>query len=308
MFFISFFRAVKFSLQDIGRDIWLSLVTVIILILALFTINMLLVVQVISQTAIEAVKEKIDISLYLKPEAEEDKILALKAKISNLTQVKSVQYISKNEALEIFQEKHKRNPEILAALRELGQNPLTPTLVIQPKTSAQYEELAHIISGIEDDIIEANDFDTANNSPKLALEKINSITDKVREIGLVISAIFVLITVLVVYNAVRIAIYTHKRGITIMKLVGASNTFIRSPYLISSLIYTLVGLALTLLIFYPFLSLLQPYLEVFFIGYNINIITYFNSHFFQIFGLEFLGIAVINSLASLIAVSKYSRV
>ena len=128
--FFSFARIIKFSLQDIFRNIWLSLVTVIILILALFTVNMLLMVKVIGDMAVEAVEEKIDVNLYLKPNAKEDEILALKAKINNLNEVKNVEYISNAQALKNFKEKHQDNPEILEALRELNINPLTLVIVL----------------------------------------------------------------------------------------------------------------------------------------------------------------------------------
>ena len=304
MFLLSFARVIKFSLQDIGRNIWLSLVTIIILVLALFSINLLLVVKVISATAISAVKEKIDISLYLRTNTEENRILALKAKISKLEQVKDIEYISQQAALESFKVKHKNNPEILQALVELGKNPLSPSLIIKPKNIDQYDELIASLNKIEDDIIESRNF----ADRKTMLEKINSITDKVSEAGLLMSLVFVFITLLVVYNAIRVAIYTHRMEIGIMKLVGASNWFIRAPYLLSSIIYTLIGLIATVIIFYPFLGLLQPYLEAFFIGYNFNVISYFNSHFIAIFGIEFLAAALINALASLVAVSKYSKV
>ncbi|MEK7557701.1 MAG: permease-like cell division protein FtsX [Patescibacteria group bacterium] len=304
MFLLSFFRVIKFSLQDVSRNIWLSLVTIIIIILALVSINLLLVVKVISSTAINAVKEKIDISLYLKSEAEESKILALKAKVSNLIQVEDVKYVPKQIALESFKQKHKDNPEILQALIELGKNPLSPSLVIKSKDVNQYDELIANLNKIDDDIIESRNFDDR----KVVLEKINSITNKVSEVGMFISIIFVFITLLVVYNAIRVTIYTHRTEIGIMKLVGASNWFIRAPYLVSSLAYTLIGISATVVIFYLFLSLLQPYLEAFFIGYNFNIITYFNSHFLLIFGSEFLVATLINFFASLVAVNKYSKV
>ena len=78
MVFLSFIRIIKFSFQDIYRNIWLSIVTITILILALFSINLLLAVRVISATAIGAVKDKIDVSLYLKPDSTEEEIMALK--------------------------------------------------------------------------------------------------------------------------------------------------------------------------------------------------------------------------------------
>ncbi|MCK4540424.1 ABC transporter permease [Candidatus Parcubacteria bacterium] len=302
--FFSFARIIKFSLQDIFRNIWLSLVTVIILILALFTVNMLLMVKVIGDMAVEAVEEKIDVNLYLKPNAKEDEILALKAKINNLNEVKNVEYISNAQALKNFKEKHQDNPEILEALRELNINPLTPTLVIKPKNLDVFDNLVNRLNALDENIIESRNF----TNYKALLEKINSITRKVTEAGIFLSAIFIMITILVIYNSVRVAIYTHRRQITIMKLVGASNWFIQMPYLISGLIYAFFGVAAIMLIFYPFLSLLQPYLEAFFVGYNVNLLDFFYGNMFTIFGMQFLAGSLINMFASLIAVGKYSRV
>ena len=302
--FLSFVRIIKFSLQDIFRNIWLSLVTVIILILALFTVNMLLVVKVIGDMAVEAVEEKIDVNLYLKPNAKEDEILVLKAKINNLSEVKNVEYISNAQALKNFKEKHQDNPEILEALRELNINPLTPTLVIKPENLDVFDNLINRLNALDESIIESRNF----TNYKALLEKINSITDKVTEAGMSLSAIFVIVTILVIYNSVRVAIYTHRRQITIMKLVGASNWFIQMPYLISGLIYTFLGVSAIMLIFYPFLSLLQPYLEAFFVGYNVNLLDFFYGNIFTVFGIQFLATAFVNIFASLIAVRKYSRV
>lgn len=304
MLLLSLVRVMKFSFQDIARNIWLSLVTIIILVLALFSINMLLTVTVISDSAITVIKEKIDINLFLKSDAKEDSIIALRTKILDLPKVKEVNYISKAEALESFRINHKNDPEILEALRELGKNPLTPSLVITPKNVDEYEDLILSLNKIEDDIIESRNFD----DHKLMLTKINNISAKVKEVGFFISSIFIAISILVVFNAIRVAIYTHRKEIAIMKLVGASNAFIKSPFLVSSVIYALIGSLLVMVIFYPFLSLLQPYLEAFFVDYNLNLVTYFNQNFIAIFGLQFLGASAINIIASLIAVGKYSKV
>lgn len=304
MFLLSFARIIKFSFQDIGRNIWLSIVTITILILALFSINMLLTVNMISKAAIGALKEKIDVNLYLKADAEEAKIMALKAKISNMDQVKEVQYISKAQALESFKIKHKNDPEILESLRELGKNPLTPSLIIKPENVDQYEELIASLNKIKDDIIESRNFD----DHKAMIGKINNITDKISEVGMLVSSIFVFITLLLVYNSIRVAIYTHRREIKIMRLVGASSWFIRAPFLFSSIIYTVVGVASIVGIYYFFITLLQPYIETFFIDYDINLVAYFNENFILIFGIQFLAAMAVNMLASLIAVGKYSKV
>jgi len=303
MFFLSLYRIIKFSLQDISRNIWLSIVTVIILVLALFSVNMLLVVKVIGEAAVGAIKDKIDISLYLKTDADESSIMGLKAQLENLSEVKSVKYVSKEEALSIFQQNNNDNPEILQALRELGKNPLTPTLIVKPKDANSIDNLTHELDRIVSTIIDSRNF----TDYKTMLDKINAVTDKVTEAGMILSAIFIFITLMVIFNAIRVAIYTHNMEINIMRLVGAPNSFIYLPFLVSGLFYTLFGVGIIVLIFYPFLSLLQPYLEAFFVGYNINIINYFNTYFLQIFGGEFLGVAAINILASWWAARRYAQ-
>ena len=90
---LTLYRIIKFSFQDIARNIWLSAATVIILLLALFSINTLITIRVTSDSATLAIKEKIDIALYIKAETPETEILSLKDSISKMERVKSVTYI-----------------------------------------------------------------------------------------------------------------------------------------------------------------------------------------------------------------------
>lgn len=301
---LSLYRIIKFSFQDIARNIWLTIVTITILLLALFSINTLITVRLISDNAVSAIKEKIDISLYIKAETPEADIMALKNKITTSSKVKNVVYVSKQLALDNFREKYKNNQAVLLALKELGRNPLSPSLTIIP---ANFEESASLINELrvlDNPIIESRDF--SDNTAILG--KINSITKRVNEIGLFIIGLFVATSLLVVYNAIRVAIYTHRQEIEIMRLVGASNFFIYMPYMVSALVYAIFSILIVISVFYPFLTILQPYLEVFFMGYNVNILTYFVDNFWFIFGSQFLVILVINIIASLFAVRKYARV
>jgi cell division transport system permease protein len=303
MSILALFRAIKFSIQDIFRNFWLSLVTVMILVLSLFIVNLLITVRVITNSAIDSIKEKIDITLYLNSNASESEIQALKTQVSNLERVKQVDYVSQGEALEIFRQDNRANPDVLQALRELNKNPLTPTLIIKPRNVMQYDELVNDLDRLNSSIIESKNSD----NPKAMLDKINAIAFKINEVGMIISIIFIVITILVVYNTIRVNIYTHNREINVMRLVGASNWFIRAPFLISGIIYTFFGIAITVALFLPFLTLLQPYLETFFAGYTLNIFQYFRDNFNELFGLQFLAGAFINVIASTIAVQKYSR-
>ena len=186
----------------------------------------------------------------------------------------------------------------------MGRNPLSPSLTIIPKDFNESNLVISELRVLDSSIIESRDF--SDNS--IILSKINNITKRVNEVGLFIISIFILTSLLVVYNAIRVAIYTHRQEIEIMRLVGASNFFIYMPYLFSAFMYALFSVLIIIGIFYPFLTLLQPYLEAFFVGYNINIVTYFLDNFWFIFGGQFLVVLFITALASLFAVRKYARV
>ena len=301
---LSFYRIIKFSFQDIIRNGWLSIVTVTILFLSLFSINTLATVRFISDSTIIAVKDKIDISLYLKPESLEKDILELKSVLDENTRIKNISYISKEMALADFRDKYQNNQEVLAALKEINQNPLSPSLVITPASLEESSLLINELKIFDNPIIESRDF--SDNS--LILSKIENITRRINDVGLFIIFIFAFTSLLVVYNAIRVTIYTHRQEIEIMRLVGASNFFIYMPYVVSSLIYAVFSILLIIAAFLPLLTLLQPYLEAFFAGYNVNVLLYYLDNFLLIFGAQFLIVLIINIFASLIAVGKYSKI
>ena len=171
-----------------------------------------------------------------------------------------------------------------------------------------YSKLSNLLINelkvLDDPNIESRDF--TDNS--LILEKIGNITKRINEVGLFIILIFVLTSLLVVYNAIRVAIYTHRQEIEIERLVGASNFFIYMPYIVSSFLYSLISVLIIIGVFFPLLSVIQPYLEVFFTGYNVNILNYFITNFAYLFGLQFLAILFINIFATLIAVRRYAKI
>lgn len=305
MVILSFFRIISFAFKDFFRNFWLSIITVTILILSLFSVNFLIVIGVVSQTAFNQVEKTIDLSLYLSPDANEEDISTLKTEVGRLAGVREVEYISRAQALESFQQEYKDDQEILDSLRELGTNPLNPSLIVRADELSDYEKIIASLGTLsKHTIIDNRDFDDHQD----LLKALESITSKAKQVGILVSIIFGLITVLVVFNAIRIAIYTHRKEIRVMKLVGASNWFIRSPFLAEAILYALVGVAGIILIFYPFVHLLQPYLADFFDPGALNLVYYFQLNFIKIFGVQFIIAAIICMVASILAVGRYLKV
>jgi len=302
---ITLWRVIKFGFQSFVRNFWLSLVTITIITLSLLSISALGAVSVMSTEALRGLEDKIDISVYLKPKLTEGQIYALKGELEALGGVKEVVYISAEEALVKFREKYQGNEQIGEALVLLGVNPLGASLVVKANSEDGYQEiLTRLEEGDYDDIIQEARFDDYRQ----VITGINDLTNKVKTAGIWVSGLFLLIALLVVFNTMRINIYTHRQEIEIERLVGSTNWFIRGPFWVESILYALVATIVTAGIFYGALSWLQPYVVGLFNGSSFNLVTYFQGNWLTFFGLQFLAAAILNMLASGIAMRRYLKV
>ena len=297
-------RVLKFAWQDFFRNFWLSFVTLTILILAFFTVNLLIIFNLITQSAIKSIEDKIDINVYFKTDIEEDQVQNVQRYMESLNGVKDVEYVSKEDALASFKAKHEDNPKIIESLNEISENPLGASLIIKSDNTDNYEMiLANLEDPQYDELIESKDFD----DHRLVIAKITNITQRVNTGVAIIALIFVIIAVLIIFNAIRMAIYTHREEIIAMKLVGATNWFVRAPFLLQGIIFSVLSVLFTIIIIYPLLGFIQPYISLI-IENQFNLIQHFNANFVIIFGLQLLGAIVINLISAFWAVNKYLRV
>lgn len=301
----SFIRAIKFAFKDFWRNIWLSLVTVTVLILAILSVNILISLNAVSETVITAVKEKVDISIFMKPDVEQVQIANLQEKLKSMPEVKEVIFISKDEALEEFKSKHQDDPRILEALKEVEKNPLSDSLIVKAKDIDHYKTILNFVNLSENqEIIKYQNY----TDHEKIISRVSAISTKVEKVGIGITAIFSLIAILIVFNAIRVMVYTRREEIAVMRLVGASSSFIRLPFLLESVIYALFAIVIATVILYAIFGAISPYLSVFLEAYNFNLIEYYNSNFLSIFAAE-LGAAVLLSIISSgVAIGRYLKV
>ena len=305
MFLVSFGRSILFALQSFWRNIWLSLATVFIICLALLSINFLIIINAISDSAIVAVQDRIDVSVYFKPAVREAKIAEVKNQWEALPQVKNIVYKSPEENLEDFKLRHQNDPSIQETLKELEGNPLGATLIIKAKDLQAYPEILRALDNpAYADLVEEKNYD----DHQVIISRLNGITDSFKKGALIVSLLFAIISILIVFNTVRIAIFTHQNEISIMKLVGANNWLVRAPFIWESIIAGIIACLIVLAIIYPLLSFIQPYLAKFLQGVDFNLIGYFNHHLIWIFGGQLIGIIIINFFSSMVAVGKYLKV
>ncbi len=305
MFILSLTRILRFSLQNFYRNIWLSIVTITIIILTLFSLTSLIVLNAAAAQAINSVKSKVDISLYFPAGTESEQVKIIQNNIKDYEEVETVKYVSATRALEIFKEEHQNDPLIQDSLAELETNPLGPTLSVKAKDTSLYPQILEKIKANKiDELTEEINYD----DHKLVIQKLEDLSQKAQKFGFIISGFFALVSLLVVFNTIRIGIYTHKEEISIMKLVGAGNWFIRAPFLVEGIFYGFLSTIIFWIIFYLIIGLLQPFFYAFFIDINFNLMSYISQNFFYIFGFELIAIIMLNIISSFIAMGKYLRV
>ncbi|MBI4272336.1 ABC transporter permease [Candidatus Uhrbacteria bacterium] len=300
-------RIVKFALQNFFRNFWLSAVTIFILTLSFLTVNFFILANGFTDAVVQRIEDRITIKVYFAPSTQESDVKVFADQIGALPQVALVTYISKQQALDEFKSgfADQENARIEEALGELETNPLPSSVLISAHTVEDYPA---ILSAIDQSayagLIEKRSYDDHRGF----LTTLEQMKKKIREAGTGITIFFALIIALIVYNTIRITIYSRRKEFGIMKLVGASNWFIRAPLILESIFYSLASLALTILILYPTLSFLQPYIARYFDGLAFDVLGYFNSSFVEIFGYQLASSLVLNILTSGLAIGRYLRV
>jgi len=302
------FRTIKFALQNVYRNIWLTIMTVTILVLALFSVSIVISLNSVSEQLLTSVKQKVDISIAVLPDSTEDQAKSLVDRLQNLPEVKSATYVSSDEALEEFRIQHKDDADIQETLDLLEENPLPARIIISSNEIESFPSILSYLNQDENQKIVSTDT-TEVEQAQIVIERLSSLSNQIQKIALGVTIIFIVISFLVVFNTIRIAIYTHKEDIGIMKLVGASNWFIRTPFLIEGMLYAFFATVITIAILAPVLGFLAPHLnDTFFASYNIDISQFFEAHLLSLIIYQFIGAAVLNMASASFAISRYLKV
>jgi cell division transport system permease protein len=300
---IAFKRVVTYAWLSFRRNGWLSTATVLVMMLTLFVIGGLLVVSVMANTVLNDLESKIDISVSFKRGTTEEIILAARREVESNRAVENVEYVSPEEALAVFKEKHKGDPTVLASLEELGEeNPLPATLNIKAENPSDLGAIANFLQakafpGVE----KINYFENQK-----VIERLSSLVGGVRSLGVAAVLVLGFVAVLVAFSTVRLAIYTSREEINIMKLVGATNWYIRGPFMIAGLLHGGIAAILTALLFFPLIWIAAAKVALFLPSVDLK--GYFSENFFEFF-LILLAVGIILGVgSSMIAIRRYLKI
>lgn len=302
-----FFRIFKFAFQGFFRNFWLSLVTVTMMLMAVFSVTLLLTVNYIKQAAISGMEQKVDILVSLKPGVDREKLDVLYDDLKRLPEVNRVTIMTPDENKAIF-EKNNANSKVLKALEifESDENPFAYSLAIQAYDIKNYQV---ILDKVQSDKYSGLVEESIFHDYESFVKQIKNVAEGINRYSWYLIAIFALISIVVIFNTIRMSIYTRRDEVMIMKLVGAGDWFIRMPFLVESIIYSLVAIFIMIGLVYVVVNFWQPGLNTYFQGAAvINLRQYFYDNFWLIFGGQFLVLAVLNITSTSIAMRKYLKV
>ena len=276
------------------------------------TVTLLIIGSVMFMSAmltsvLDQVRDKVDVNVYFVVDAPEIEILEFKDQVEDLPEVSYVTYTNREDALVQFRERHKDDQLTLQALDELGENPLGASLAIKAVEPSQYESIASFLDtdpvlGAEGTTI-IDDVNYLQN--KIVIERLNTITDAVERIGVLLALVFVIASIIIAFNTIRLAIYTAREEIKVMRLVGASNMYVRGPFIVEGILYGISATLITLIFFYPVTFYFAEYTEAWLGG--VNLFEYYTTHFGLIF-ISLLATGVfLGVVSSFLAVQKYLK-
>jgi cell division transport system permease protein len=308
---LQFKRTFKAGVQNFKHNVWLAVATVGVIAVALFIINMQVSNIFANDLLLEDIQDEVNVSVYLNQDVSNEDAHNIEENIKNYAEVERVVYISKEDRLEKFNADEKGNKVIEEVMEELG-NPFGITLNIKAYNPDNYGKIYETIKNSDfKGKIESINYEEHEGVIKGLNNEIKSSQKMAMVIGVILSVIAILVT----FNTIRITIYTHRKEIEIMKLVGGSNLYVTGPFLWEGIFYGTIAALVAIGASYAYLhfvisdnsgntvlslsnaKFIKQFLEVYFMN---NIVL--------IIGTQFLAGILLGVISSLITIRKYLKV
>ena len=299
-------RIAKAGFVNFTRGGLVSFAAVLVMTITLSVMAGLVFLQAVLYSTLSQIEDKVDVTIYFNLSAPEDKITVLQDSLSKLPEVRDVTYTSAEEALAEFRERHKDDYSTLAALDEIGENPLPASLNVRAKKISQYESIANFLKS--DNALSqgsASIIDKVNyHQNKLVIDRLYGIINGAEKLGFLLTLILVVISIIVTFNTIRLTIHIAKEEIGVMQLVGASRARVRGPFMVEGAIYGIISTIVTLGLFIPITVWFGRNMTGFL---GMNLYDYYVSNFLQVSLTILLAGIALGMISSFIAVRGYLK-
>ncbi|OGI83404.1 hypothetical protein A2997_01640 [Candidatus Nomurabacteria bacterium RIFCSPLOWO2_01_FULL_36_10b] len=306
-FTTSFQRMVRSGMQQVWRNSTVTLASLLVMTVTLLIISSMLFVNAVLGFSLEQMAKRVDVNVYFLPNTTDEIVNSVQRKLEGVEHVAEVQYISREEALTVFQERHKDDPLALQALEELGENPLGASLNVLADNPSNYDSISKFLepdgglTSLEQSMIEKVNY----HQNELVIRRIAHLMNTIHRMGTIVALVFIILSILITLNTIRLAIYSSREEIAAMQMVGADRTTIQGPFYVAGMFHGFIGSIITIVVLYPLTSWIARQTTSFFGGLSV-FDYYINNFVWIIIILVAIGI-VIGIMASALAVRSYMR-
>jgi cell division transport system permease protein len=299
-----FLRIVKTGLTNFGRNLWLSIAAIMVMTITLVIFSTLFLLFMLTNYSIGTIKNTVDISVYFKIGLAEEQINHIKAGVQSDSRVKEVSYVSATQAFDDFKNRHNNDPLITQSLNELTENPLPATLHIKANNLEDYTSIAEKLQGDQ----YKNFIDKVNfEDNRIVIDRLNKILKFIITFGLALVVVFALIAILVIFNTIRLTIYNRKEEVEIMRLVGATNWYIRGPFLIESILYSIFSTLITIGLFIPVFTKVIPKITEY-VNPNLNVYGNYLFNYTYLVLILFVVSLILSIGSTFLAIRRYLKI
>ena len=313
-FWLNTKRVARYGFAGFIRNGFVSLAAVLVMTLVMFVLSNILLSKAAMESTLEELKAEVDVAVYFKTDATEEGIQAIEASLKALPEVAQVIYVSREQALEEFRARHANDQLTMQALDELGDNPLGASLEIRAKETSQYEAISKYLETLQgNQSTEGQMIDKINfYQNKAAIDALTTIIASSQKNAAAKMSILALCSILIIFNTIRLTIYTSRDEIGVMNIVGAGSWYVRGPFMVAGVLYGAVSGIFVLLLLYPILYAypvlvgLDATTELLFKSFDS--FAYYTEHFIYFFSTLLLSGVALGALSSYLAVRRYLKI
>ena len=300
-------RILKTGIVNFIRNAWLAIAAMAVMVVTLTIVLFSLITNATFANTIKTITDKIDISVYLSDSITSEQRSQLITSLESLPNVKSLKYVSKADALKDYLADNAGNPELLSAVSQTD-NPLPATLQLKPRDLNKLEEIKTYLSKADVKALQSDE-PSYSGDRKEAIDRITHATNIMQRAGVIAVLVFTVISVLIIFNTIQMAIFNRRDELTIMRLLGAKTWYIRGPFVVESILYGVISAFISVGVIHGLFVASRSALEATSLGLlDINYSAeYFQTHFWDLLLLQ-LGIGIlIGAVSSIIATRRYLK-
>ena len=308
MFDIQLKRTIKTGVLNTMRNPFLSFSSVFIITITLFVVGMSVLAERVLDDVLEDTRNKVDTTVYFVQNTPEPQIFDFKEKLEGLSQVKSVSYISQDEALAEYRKRHENDARLLEGLEILGENPLRARLSVKVFEAEDFETVANFLQN--EDILSDNPTTIIDKidyyQNRIVIERLTSIINTISFLSTALIILFMFISFLIIFNTIHLVIFTARNEISVMQLIGASTLYVRGPFIVSGCLYGIVASIISVALIYPFIAWVSGFASILFSD-DKTLLSYYISNLLFIFIILLLLGIIIGAISSWVSVQRYVK-